>query len=213
VLHERQGFVVRHTFDLVVVRHGRTAWNATGRFQGQTDVPLDDEGRAQARAVAEMLRDARIDRAFASDLSRARETAEIVLAPHDATLAFDRRWREMRFGTWEGLVWSEIVERQPELAERSSSSPRFYTPPGGESFDELCSRIEAALDAVDAAVADGETVLVATHAGPLHALLKVALGSGEAEALGVKFAPASTTRIAFASDGARVVELNRTAPS
>jgi broad specificity phosphatase PhoE len=160
-----------------------------------------------------MLRGERFDRAFASDLSRARETAEIVLAPHDGvTLAFDVRWREMRFGTWEGLVWSEIVERQPELAERSSAAPRYYTPPGGESFDDLCARIEAALGAIDASVEDGETVLVATHAGPLHALLKVALGGSEAEALGVKFAPASTTRIAFEAAGARVVELNRTAP-
>jgi broad specificity phosphatase PhoE len=160
-----------------------------------------------------MLRDERIDRAFSSDLSRARETAEIVLAPHDGVpLAFDARLREMRFGAWEGLVWSEIVERQPELAERSSAAPRFYTPPGGESFDELCARIEAALFAIDASVVDGETVLVATHAGPLHALLKVALGGSEAEALGVKFAPASTTRIAFDTAGAHIVELNRTAP-
>jgi broad specificity phosphatase PhoE len=196
-----------------VVRHGRTAWNASGRFQGHTDIPLDDEGRLQARAVARMLADDSFDVAVASDLARARETAEIVLGDRGVALDLDSRWREMRFGTWEGLAWNEIVERQPELAEHSSTAPRFYTPPGGESFDDVCDRIADALAVLDSRVERGARVLVATHAGPLHALLRVALGRDESEALGVRFSPASTTRIAFdGGGGARVVELNRIAP-
>jgi broad specificity phosphatase PhoE len=194
------------------VRHGRTAWNATGRFQGHADIPLDDEGRAQARAVAALLAGERFDLAVSSDLSRAQETARIVLGERDLPLETDARWREMGFGAWEGLVWSEIVERQPELADRSSAAPRYYTPPGGESFDALCARIEAAVNALDARVLDGERAFVATHAGPLHALLRVALGQSEADALGVRFSPASVTRLAFSAAGARIVELNRTAP-
>jgi broad specificity phosphatase PhoE len=198
---------------LVVVRHGRTAWNASGRFQGHTDIPLDDEGRRQAADVARMLAPESFDRAVASDLMRARETAEIVLGERETALEIDARWREMRFGSWEGLAWSEIVERQPELATRSASSPRFYTPAGGESFDDLCARIAEALDALRATVTDGQRVLVATHAGPLHGLLRVALGEDEADALAVRFSPASITRIAFDRSGARIVELNRTAPA
>ena len=114
----------------MVVRHGRTAWNAAGRFQGQSDVPLDDEGRAQARAVGTMLASDAFDRAFASDLSRASETARIVLGERDVSLVLDERLREMRFGEWEGLVWNEIVERFPETAHRSSTTPRFLHAPG-----------------------------------------------------------------------------------
>jgi broad specificity phosphatase PhoE len=196
---------------LIAVRHGRTAWNATGRFQGQTDVPLDDEGRAQARAVGAMLASDTIDAAVASDLARARETAEIVLGERDVALRFDERLREMRFGVWEGLTWSEIVERYPETANRSPITPRFHTPAGGESFEDVCVRVADSLAAIDATIArDGGRILLVTHAGILHALLRVALGQSEAEALGVKFSPASVTRLALDRGGARLLELNRT---
>lgn len=193
-----------------MVRHGRTAWNVNGRFQGHTDIPLDEIGRAQAKALGDALRAERFARIVASDLSRARETAELVRAGREVEIEFDPRWREMRFGTWEGLTWSEIVARYPQFAERSATGARFFTPEGGESFDELCERIGQALAAIEEHAHDGDRILVATHAGPLHALLRVALGESEADALKVRFSPASITRLAFDAAGARVVELNRT---
>jgi len=199
--------------ELVVLRHGRTEWNAGGRFQGHTDVPLDATGRAQARALGSLLAGDRFDAAYASDLARARETAQLVLGGRGPELQLDARWREMRFGVWEGLTWTEIVARDPALAERSATTPKFYTPDGGESFDECCARVAAALEAIRSRASDGARVLVATHAGPLHALLRVALGESEAAALAVRFSPASITRLAFEGDAARVVELNRTVPA
>jgi broad specificity phosphatase PhoE len=204
--------VTTHSFDLVVVRHGRTAWNAAGRFQGHTDVPLDDAGRAQAAAIGAALAGETFARAVASDLTRARETAEIVLGERDVRLDLDPRWREMRFGTWEGLTWTEIVARYPALANRPPAGVRFYTPEGGESFDALCERVASALADLDAEAEDGTRVLIATHAGPLHALLRVALGADAADALAVRFSPASITRIALAPAGASLVELNHTLP-
>jgi broad specificity phosphatase PhoE len=197
---------------MVVVRHGRTAWNADGRFQGHSDIPLDEEGRRQARALAALLAAERFDAAVASDLSRAWETAATIVAGRDLALDPDARWREMRFGAWEGLTWPEIVERNPALADASAVAPKFYTPAGGETFDEVCTRIAAAVAALDARAHDGARVLVATHAGPLHALLRVVLGESEATALGVRFSPASITRFALGPAGGRVVELNATAP-
>jgi len=199
--------------ELVVLRHGRTEWNAGGRFQGHTDVPLDATGRAQARALGLLLAGDRFEAAYASDLARARETAQLVLGGRDTVLELDARWREMRFGVWEGLTWTEIVARDPALAERSATAPKFYTPDGGESFDQCCARVAAALAAIRARASDGARVLVATHAGPLHALLRVALGESEAAALTVRFSPASITRLAFDGDAARVIELNRTVPA
>jgi broad specificity phosphatase PhoE len=196
--------------ELVVVRHGRTEWNAGGRFQGHTDIALDETGRAQARAIGEFLANDDFDAAYASDLARARETAALVLAGRELTAAPDARWREMRFGVWEGLTWTEIVERDPQLATRSATAPKFYTPQGGESFEECCARVAAALADIRANARDGARVLVATHAGPLHALLHVALGESEAAALRVRFSPASITRLLFDGAEARLGELNRT---
>jgi broad specificity phosphatase PhoE len=193
---------------LTVVRHGRTAWNEAGRFQGQTDIPLDEEGRAQARRLAARLRDERYDAAFASDLARARETAETILAERAETLALDPRWREMRFGSWEGLTWAQIVERDPELALDRATKPRFYTPSGGESFDDVCARVERALADLLRAVPNGANVLIVTHAGPLHALLRVTLGDERSDALGVRFTPASLTRLRWNGANWELVALN-----
>ena len=197
------------SFELVVVRHGRTAWNDAGRFQGHSDVALDETGRAQAQALAVYLSPVPFARAVSSDLGRARETARIVLGERDLPLEIDPRWREMDFGAWEGLTWPQIVERYPELAQRPSNVPRFYTPQGGESFDQVCARVRAATGALAAGAATGDTLLVVTHAGPLHALLRVLLGESEAAALGVRFLPATLTRFALGPDGARLLELNR----
>src|SRR5471032_2762037 len=101
--------------ELICVRHGRTAWNAFRRFQGQTDIPLDDEGLAQAQALAAHLRDEHFDLAVASDLVRARATAEVILGARELPLELSAQLRDMHFGLWEGLTWDEIVARWPEL--------------------------------------------------------------------------------------------------
>jgi broad specificity phosphatase PhoE len=196
---------------LIGVRHGRTAWNAGKRFQGHTDIPLDDEGRAQATALGLLLGEERIDAAVTSDLVRARETVRLVLGTRPLTPRVDPDWREMRFGDWEGLTWDEIVAANPHLAGEAGTSPRTYTPGGGESFDELCVRIERAVERLAAEVPDEATVLVATHAGPLHALLRVLIGEAEYAALQVRFVPASLTRFRREGGVWRLVELNRTA--
>ncbi len=197
-------------FELAVVRHGRTAWNADGRFQGHTDVPLDDTGRAQAAGLAALIAEFPIARAVSSDLARARETCEIVLAGRDVPIALDAGWREMRFGPWEGLTWPQIVERFPDVDAANRTVPKFYTPEGGETFDDVCERVRHAVARIAATAADGDRILVATHAGAMHALLRVVLGESEATALGVKFAPATLTRIAFDGSGARLIDLNHT---
>jgi broad specificity phosphatase PhoE len=196
-------------FELAVVRHGQTAWNADGRFQGQSDIPLDATGRSQALALGAYLSNVAFAFAVASDLSRATETAQAILANRDVELERDPRWREMQFGAWEGLTWKEIVARNPELAERPANAPRFYTPQGGESFEAVGERVADAVASLAERASEGSRILVVTHAGPLHALLRVLLGESEAAALGVRFVPASVTRFALSPAGARIVDLNR----
>jgi broad specificity phosphatase PhoE len=195
---------------LTVVRHGRTAWNDAGRFQGHTDIALDEQGQAQARRLAVRLGEERYVAAFSSDLARARETAETILGPRAATLVLDARWREMRFGEWEGLTWPQILARSPQIEAEGAAKPRFYTPQGGESFDAVCARVGSALAELTREPARSGNVLIVTHAGPLHALLRVALGDERSDALAVRFSPASVTRLR--RDGAAwdLIELNVT---
>jgi broad specificity phosphatase PhoE len=185
--------------ELVCARHGRTAWNADRRFQGQTDIPLDDEGRAQARALAAHLRDETFDLAVSSDLQRARTTAETICAQRALTLSFDPALREMQFGTWEGLTWPEIVARWPELAERYEFSPRGYIPEGGEGWETLCARVSGALRRVTARLQPHGRALIVSHAGVMHAILAIvgpASNDGNDDmAVRVRLAPASILRV------------------
>ncbi|HEV2641146.1 MAG TPA: histidine phosphatase family protein [Candidatus Elarobacter sp.] len=193
---------------LICVRHGRTAWNADNRFQGHTDVPLDDEGRAQASALAAILRNERIDAAVSSDLSRAAETARIVLGPRDVALRLDADWREMQLGDWEGLTWKQILAANPQLDATNETAVKAYTPGGGETFDALCERVARAVERITGEVADDGVALVATHAGPLHALLRVLLGDTE---LKVRFLTASVTRFRRTNGVWTLTRLNQTA--
>ncbi len=197
--------------EIVCVRHGRTAWNGNHRFQGHTDVPLDDEGRAQASALAAHLRSEQFDLAVASDLSRARATAEAILAGRELTLELDPDLREMRFGVWEGLTWDEIVARYPDAGGDNRLRPKLYTPDGGESFDDLTARVRRAYDRIIARLNDGGRALVVVHAGVLHATLAVLLPPGEVEALGAKFTPAGITRFRRSGERFELVAMNETA--
>src|SRR5579884_1391455 len=105
--------------DLLLVRHGETDWNAEGRLQGHTDRPLSDFGRRQAKELAERLSGERVDAIYASDLARARETAEIVGERLGLPVVIDPDLREKNWGSWEGLTGDERagVEYEGETTE------------------------------------------------------------------------------------------------
>ena len=151
------------------MRHGETDWNAERRVQGKTDRPLNDTGRAQARALAAQLAAVPIAAVYSSDLSRALETARIVADARDLRVTPDPELRERDFGTWEGLTDVEILERFP--ASR--------TGPWGdaETREELEMRVLAALRRISARH-PGETILVVTHGGPLRTMLAHVSGDG-----------------------------------
>lgn len=148
---------------LIIWRHGNTDWNAAGRVQGQTDVPLNDLGREQARAAAPLLAALRPDAIVASDLSRAADTAAALAALTGLPVGTDPRLRERHFGLWQGLILAEAAERHPaEYARWRAGDP---DPGAGiETLDDLGKRVGAAFqDAAD--LAPGGTVVVTTHGG------------------------------------------------
>jgi broad specificity phosphatase PhoE len=193
------------------VRHGATAWNAAGRFQGQSDVGLSPEGRDQARAIALHLSAEGIDRIYASDLERSYETARTLAAPHGLGVIADPRLREFAFGDWEGLTWAEIVAARPHLGVADLTDASRYRPEGGETFADVTARVRAFVGDLRARDDRGHVVVV-THAGPLHAMLDVlgvvATENAEGHSVRSIFLPASLTRVTMEADGARLITLS-----
>jgi probable phosphoglycerate mutase len=148
---------------LLLARHGETDWNRELRIQGSSDIELNELGRRQARYLAQELTDVDLDAIYASDLSRASETAAAVAATHGLDVTLDPRLRERTFGSWEGLT-REDLDAMPEGARHD-----------GETDDEVRERVLAAVHDI-AAAHPGEQVLVVSHGGALNTLWHHALG-------------------------------------
>ncbi len=148
---------------LLLARHGETDWNRDFRIQGSSDIALNDVGRAQAHGLTQELEDVELDAIYASDLSRARATAEAVAASHGLEMRLDPRLRERSFGSWEGLTREDIAAL-PEGARHD-----------GESDEEVRERVLEAVQAI-ADAHPGEQVLVVSHGGALNTLWHHALG-------------------------------------
>ncbi len=153
-----------------VVRHGETEWNAQGRIQGHTNVPLSEQGRQQARLIAQRLREVAFDAAFASDLSRTRETAETILAGRDVPLSATAQLREYHKGVFEGLTVHEYARQYPEQYRASLVNDLDFAPTGGESIRQTQARIGTFVDEVLERHME-DTVLVVGHGGSLRSLL------------------------------------------
>lgn len=156
---------------LAILRHGPTLWNAQGRIQGHTDIPLSDEGIAKMQKLLPPppFGEARV---FVSTSRRARQTAE-ALGLLDAT--WDARLMEQNWGDWEGLSRAAILARDGEDAFRRAGSEQggAFRPPGGESTAELHARVSAFL--TDVARAERDAIAVA-HLGVLRAAYTLATG-------------------------------------
>lgn len=160
---------------LLVARHGQTAWNATGRYQGQTDIPLDDTGRRQARALAGHLSDEPIRAIYASDLRRAHETAEIVAERHDCSVQADPRLREISFGRWEGRTHQEIEDHESQALAAWHDDPMNARPPRGETLAQVVSRVAPVLAELTSRHS-GQIALIVGHGAALRLLVCLALG-------------------------------------
>jgi probable phosphoglycerate mutase len=156
---------------ILLVRHGQSEWNASGRWQGQADPPLSELGEEQARAAAKAV--GIVDAIYASDLVRAHHTAALVASELGADVAVDPRLRERHAGDWEGRTRAEIEEGWPGYLETGRR------PAGYEPDDSVLARVLEALDAI-AAQHDGD-VLVVTHGGVVR-VVERHLG-GDAEGL------------------------------
>ncbi|KAL1809898.1 hypothetical protein ACET3Z_026888 [Daucus carota] len=158
--------------EIIVIRHGETKWNATGKIQGHLDVGLNDNGRQQAAAVADRLsKESKISAIYSSDLRRALDTAEIVATScRGLELIKDPALRERHLGDLQGIVRNEAAKINPEAHKALvSRSKDQEIPGGGESINQLYQRSTSCLQRIGDKHR-GERVVVITHGGVMRAL-------------------------------------------
>lgn len=148
---------------IILWRHGQTAWNHNGRFQGQADIPLNELGLQQARDAAPTVAGYGPTRLITSDLERAQQTAAELAALTGLRLENDPRFREIHVGGWEGLRLDEVLERDPEFLQREIEGVDSRRSETGESTAEVGERVASALRDVAAEGEDSDVVVVAMH--------------------------------------------------
>ncbi|WP_258360481.1 alpha-ribazole phosphatase [Moorella sulfitireducens (nom. illeg.)] len=158
-----------------LVRHGETEWNNSGRYQGHSDVALSPRGRQQAELLRERLRHIPLDVVYSSDLSRARETAASIAAPHGLGVKVTAGLREINFGAWEGMTHEEIVASFPCEWEAWRQDPASTIVPGGESFRQVKERVWQAFNGI-VRHEKGRRILLVAHGGSLRVLICSVLG-------------------------------------
>jgi glucosyl-3-phosphoglycerate phosphatase len=161
----------------VLWRHGQTTWNVEHRFQGQTDIPLDETGEAQAEYAARRLATLMPSVIVASDLTRAQQTAAPLGRLTGLPVGADKGLRERFGGIWEGLTDTEINERYPR--ERAS-----WDPPNGELTAAVADRVSAAVTRISETVAPGQLAVVVSHGAALRLGIERLLGL-PAEGIGI----------------------------
>jgi alpha-ribazole phosphatase/probable phosphoglycerate mutase len=157
-----------------LVRHGRTEWNDAHRFQGKSDIPLNERGLLQAEKTAKRLASCPLDAVYSSPLARAYRTASIIAAPHGKEPIALEDLAELDFGEWESHYIESIFKEHGGLLRAWYKDPFFHMPEGAETWDSLLARTKRAVRAILGS--PHRHVAVVSHGGVVRALYVVLLG-------------------------------------
>lgn len=180
--------------EIILCRHGQTDWNTQGRYQGRTDVPLNEYGRHQARELAATLADVTIHVVYSSTLERAYDTALEIARPRDLEVRRDARLDEIDQGQWEGLRHDEIMLHHPEKLAAWQDHPIDLRLPEGETLEEVRLRVRDALDDM-MLLHQGKTICVVAHSVSMAVVKHELQGLTLRQALATLPANASWERI------------------
>jgi len=153
---------------LILIRHAHTGM--AGSFCGSSDPPLSTQGLSQLDGVNRKLAAYPLTRVFSSDLQRARQTAEYIACHRKLQIEYHAFLRELAFGSWEGLDWSQVMERDKEYAQRWVDCYPSLPAPGGEHYEDFVQRVKHVMTAIAAQVKEGCAAVV-THAGVIRTFL------------------------------------------
>ena len=184
---------------VILIRHGETDWNASGRWQGHSDIPLNDNGIQQAKLLARRLTSWPIKALYSSDLKRAARTASILGDALGLQPDFDASWRERNGGEFEGLQAADLMGHRDFQTQRRDKN---WAPPGGESNVQVASRVQIAFDKLLEDHPD-QMVAVVSHGGAIITLLSLVVG----------FPPGERARIWVSGNtGFSIVEVGKRGP-
>ena len=157
---------------LYLIRHGQTLWNKISKYQGHSDIALSDTGIAQAQKLGHYLfeKGIKLQAVYASDLSRAYDTAKLIAEPYNLPISTNSELREMNFGVWEGLTFKEIKNQYSDLAEIWLTAPETLEIPKGESFAKVKERAINTLYGILKNHAN-ENIAVVSHGGTLRTII------------------------------------------
>jgi broad specificity phosphatase PhoE len=158
--------------ELILARHGQTAWNVVEVFRGQIDVDLDEIGLKQAELLAEYLRERKVETVYSSPLKRALKTARVIASLHKLQVITAQSLIDLKFGEWEGLPVTEVQKKYPVLFQEWVEKPHLVKIPGGESLDDITGRVKAFVN--NLVTKHKGTVVLVSHR-VVHKVLTLAL--------------------------------------
>lgn len=192
--------------EIIIIRHGETEWNQSGRFQGHSDVPLSEEGRAQAEALGRNLIVDQVDAIYASDLIRAMETAAPLAARFGLKVIADPLLRELNFGAWEGRSFTEVNADSPDTMKEFYRDPERAAIPESEPFPDFQKRVAGRVREIAAAEC-GKRVVIVSHGASIRILLADLLSMPIRSIWHISQLNTAVNRIRFEDDGFAIVTL------
>lgn len=192
--------------EIIIIRHGETEWNQSGRFQGHSDVPLSEEGRAQAEALGRNLIVDQVDAIYASDLIRAMETAAPLAARFGLKVIADPLLRELNFGAWEGRSFTEVNADSPDTMKEFYRDPEQAAIPESEPFSDFQKRVAGRVREIAAAEC-GKRVVIVSHGASIRILLADLLSMPIRSIWHISQLNTAVNRIRFEDDGFAIVTL------
>jgi alpha-ribazole phosphatase/probable phosphoglycerate mutase len=189
---------------IILIRHGETDWNVLQRYQGQSDIGLNQRGREEAERLALSLENEKVQAIYSSDLSRTLETSQIIARSLKLDVNSDARLRELSFGVWEGKTFSEVYrDYQPEFQQWFEDT-LDYQLPGGESFTQLLDRVRQSIHDIYIKH-HNDTVVIVSHGGVIRALLYQIKAISQEELWGKGLQPGSFIRVSFNGSEVKVI--------
>lgn len=192
--------------EIIIIRHGETEWNKTGRFQGHSDVPLSAEGRAQAAALGRNLALDHVDAIYASDLTRAMETAAPLAKRFGLEVISDPLLRELNFGAWEGRHFNDVNAENPNAMKNFYTDPEQADIPESEPFPEFQRRVAGRVREI-VAQERGKRIVIVSHGASIRILLADILAMPIRSIWHISQLNTAVNKIRFEDDGFAIVTL------
>ena len=192
--------------EIIIIRHGETEWNQTGRFQGHSDVPLSETGRAQAEALGRNLALDHVDAVYASDLTRALETATPLAARFGLTVTPDPLLRELNFGAWEGQSFNDVNAENPDAMKQFYNDPERAGIPHSEPFPDFQKRVAGRVREI-VAEQRGKRIVIVSHGASIRILFADILAMPIRSIWHISQFNTAVNKIRFEDDGFAVVTL------